>query len=98
MALTGKQKNYLRGMAHSKSPIVSIGNKGLTAAVMNEIEMALNQHELVKIKLPGAGKAEKTKLLVQITGQSGSEAVQLIGNVGVIFRVSDEARITLPDF
>ncbi|MBX2848516.1 MAG: YhbY family RNA-binding protein, partial [Acidiferrobacterales bacterium] len=34
MTLTGKQKNYLRGIAHNKNPIVMIGNKGLTDAVM----------------------------------------------------------------
>jgi len=96
MTLTGKQKNYLRGIAHSKNPIVSIGNKGLTTAVLNEIELALAQHELLKIKLPGASKAEKTTLLENISEQSNSQIVQLIGNVGVVYRTSDEIKITLP--
>ena len=96
MTLTGKQKNYLRGIAHSKNPIVSIGNKGLTAAVLNEIELALEQHELLKIKLPGASKAEKTTILENISEQSNSQIVQLIGNVGVVYRISDETKITLP--
>lgn len=96
MALTGKQKNYLRGIAHSKNPIVTIGGKGLTEAVMNEIELALDQHELLKIKLPTNSKAEKTALLAQITAQSNSEPVQLIGRVVVIYRATDEHKITLP--
>ncbi len=96
MTLTGKQKNYLRGIAHSLNPIVTIGGKGLTDAVMNEVEQALNQHELVKIKMPSNSKAEKVALLAQITGQSDSEPVQIIGRVGVIYRANAEPKITLP--
>ncbi len=96
MTLTGKQKNYLRGIAHDKNPIVTIGGKGLTEAVMNEIELALDQHELVKVKLPSNSKPEKVSLLAQITAQSNSHTVQLIGRVGVIFRQNQEPKITLP--
>jgi RNA-binding protein len=97
MTLTGKQKNYLRGIAHNLNPVVMIGGKGLTDAVMNEIELALDQHELLKIKLPGNEKAEKVALLAQITSRSNSEPVQIIGRVAVIYRASDKARITIPN-
>ena len=96
MTLTGKQKNYLRGIAHNKNPIVTIGGKGLTDAVMSEIEIALDQHELLKIKLPTNSKSEKVALMAQITDKSNSEPVQLIGRVAVIFRSTDEHKITLP--
>lgn len=96
MTLTGKQKNYLRGIAHNLNPIVMIGAKGLTDAVMNEVELALSQHELVKIKLPTNSKAEKVALLAQITGNSSSEPVQIIGRVGVIYRPNKEPKIILP--
>ncbi|MGK0374723.1 MAG: RNA-binding protein [Arenicella sp.] len=97
MTLTGKQKNYLRGIAHNLNPVVMIGGKGLSDSVMNEIELALDQHELIKIKLPGNEKAEKVALLAQITSRSNSQPVQLIGRVGVIYRASDKARITIPN-
>lgn len=96
MTLTGKQKNYLRGIAHSMNPVVMIGGKGLTDAVMNEIDLTLNQHELIKIKLPSNSKPEKVALLAQITSQSASEPVQLIGRVGVVYRAGDEPKIMLP--
>lgn len=96
MTLTGKQKNYLRGVAHNLNPIVTIGGKGLTDAVMNEVELALNQHELVKVKMPSNSKAEKVALMAQITGQSNSEPVQIIGRVGVIYRANTEPKIILP--
>lgn len=97
MTLNGKQKNYLRGIAHSKKPVVSIGNKGLTAAVMAEVELALNSHELIKIKIPGASKADKNTLVQNIADASDSQLVQLIGNVGVVYRASEEAKIILPN-
>ena len=96
MNLTGKQKNYLRGIAHQLNPVVMIGGKGLTDAVMNEIELALDQHELIKIKLPSNEKAEKVALLAQITGKSDAEPVQLIGRVGVIYRAASEPKLALP--
>ena len=96
MTLTGKQKNYLRGIAHNLNPVVMIGGKGLTDAVMNEIELALDQHELIKIKFPSNEKAEKVALLAQITSASSSEPVQLIGRVGVIYRANNEPKITVP--
>lgn len=97
MTLTGKQKNYLRGIAHNLNPVVMIGGKGLTDAVMNEIELALDQHELIKIKLPSNEKSEKVAIVAQITSATNSEPVQLIGRVGVVYRASDEAKITIPN-
>jgi len=73
-----------------------IGAKGLTDAVMNEIELALDQHELIKIKLPSNSKAEKVALLAQITNNTNSSPVQIIGRVGVLYRATDDAKITLP--
>ncbi len=96
MTLTGKQKNYLRGVAHSLNPVVMIGGKGLSATVMNEIELALEKHELIKIKLPSNSKSEKVALIAQITSQSAAEPVQLIGRVGVIYRAAEEPKIMLP--
>lgn len=98
MTLTGKQKNYLRGIAHNLNPVVMIGGKGLTDAVMNEIELALDQHELIKIKLPSNEKSEKVAIVAQITSATNSEPVQLIGRVGVIYRTSEAAKITIPSF
>ena len=96
MTLTGKQKNYLRGIAHNLNPVVMIGGKGLTDAVMNEIELALDQHELIKIKLQSNEKSEKVAIVAQITSATNSEPVQLIGRVGVIYRPSEDAKITIP--
>lgn len=96
MNLSGKQKNYLRGVAHSLNPVVTVGAKGLSEAVMAEIELALDQHELIKIKLPGASKAEKTAALNTICEATQAAQVQLIGRVGVIYRAADQPKLMLP--
>ncbi len=96
MILTGKQKNYLRGIAHSLNPVVTIGAKGLTETVLAEIELALDHHELVKIKLPSNAKAEKVALLANITAKVSAEPVQLIGRVGVIYRPAEKPKLVLP--
>lgn len=96
MTLTGKQKNYLRGVAHDLNPVVMIGNKGITKSVMAEIELALNQHELIKVKLPTNKKPEKVAALAQITSATNSQPVQLIGRIGVLYRAAKEPKITLP--
>lgn len=96
MSLTGKQKKFLRGLAHHKPVIVSIGNAGLTDAVVDEIEASLEAHELIKIKLPGVRASDKKKLLLDICEKTGSGFVQLIGRVGIIYRPAEAAKIELP--
>ena len=44
------QRQFLKGLAHTRQPVVMIGNQGLTAAVLKEVDHALNAHELIKIK------------------------------------------------
>jgi RNA-binding protein len=62
MKLTTKQIAHLRGMAHSLSPVVMIGNNGLTENVLKEIELNLNAHELIKIQVAGDEKAARVEI------------------------------------
>lgn len=94
--LTGNQKHYLRGLAHHRKPVVTVGAGGLTEAVLAEIDDALAHHELVKVKLPAADSERKRALVDQVCSASGASWVQTIGRVGVFYRPADEPRITLP--
>ncbi|MGH1428875.1 MAG: ribosome assembly RNA-binding protein YhbY [Arenicella sp.] len=96
MQLTGKQKNYLRGLAHNINPIITVGANGLSEAVLKELEIALEHHELLKIKLPADDKAAKTSLMATICTDTNSEPVQMIGRVGVIYRQSKKQKIIIP--
>lgn len=94
--MNSKQITYLRGLGHHLSPVVSIGNNGLTEQVMKEIELALNAHELIKIKVSGDDRALRIKMLEEICEKSGATTVHHIGKQLVIYRKSEKSKITLP--
>lgn len=96
MPLNIRQKKFLRQQAHARKPIVSVGNAGLTAAVLAEINIALHAHELLKIKLPAGERETRVTLLTQICQDTKAEAVQLIGRVAIVYRPSDKPEIQLP--
>lgn len=96
MALNIRQKKYLRQQAHARKPVVSVGNKGLSAAVLTEIRVALRTHELLKIKLPAGEREARVALLDQICNAAKAEPVQLIGRVAIIYQSSDKPKIQLP--
>ena len=76
----------LRQQAQQLKPVVMIGNKGLTQAVLEEINLALEAHELIKIKINANDKAEKQVMLDRIIEQQGAELIQNIGYIAVIYR------------
>ena len=96
VTLSGKQRSYLRGLAHDRPAMVSVGSRGLTDSLIDEIVSTLSHHELLKIKLPAVSKSEREKLLRSICTATQAESVQLIGRMGVIFRASDPPEIVLP--
>jgi RNA-binding protein len=96
MALNIRQKKYLRQQAHARKPVVTVGNSGLSTAVLAEIRIALRTHELLKIKLPAGERETRGTLLAQICHDTESEPVQLIGRVAIIYRPSDKPKIQLP--
>lgn len=96
MQLTNKQKQHLKGMAHSLKPVVLLGGNGLTEGVMAEIDLALNHHELIKVKVPSEDREEKKLIMDAIVRESGAEKLQVIGHTLVLYRQSDEPKIELP--
>lgn len=67
-----------------------IGTKGLTEAVAEETEKALLAHELIKVKISGAEKADRLVMAQQLSSQLGAEFVQLIGNTAILYRKNNE--------
>ncbi|GBL03287.1 ribosome assembly RNA-binding protein YhbY [Glaciecola sp. KUL10] len=96
MNLSNKQKQYLKGLAHSLKPVVQLGGNGLTEGVLAEIENALSFHELIKVKVPTDDREEKEMIMDAIVGETKSLKVQAIGHILVIYRTSDEKKITIP--
>jgi RNA-binding protein len=97
MSLSQTQRRYLRSLAHDLRPVILLGNKGATEAVSKELAQALDTHELVKVKLSGGDKDERQAQIAFLTGQTGSEAVQEIGHVVVLFRRNEQdPKLALP--
>lgn len=97
MALSSSQKRYLRGLAHDLSPVILLGAKGATEAVVKELNVALGRHELVKIKLSGGDKDERQTQIDVLCDGTEAEEVHQIGHVVVVFRRNvDEPKIALP--
>ncbi|MCI5764063.1 ribosome assembly RNA-binding protein YhbY [Actinobacillus porcinus] len=96
MTLSTKQKQYLKGLAHHLNPVVMLGGNGLTEGVLAEIDNALSHHELIKVKVAGADRETKQLIIDAIIRETQAEAVQTIGHVVVLYRESEEKKITLP--
>ena len=95
-SLTPAQRQYLKSLAHPRQPVVMIGSNGLTASVMKEIELALNAHELIKIKAASNELETRRAWMTEICAGTGASPVQQIGKVLVIYRAADKPRIALP--
>lgn len=85
-SLSNAQIKYLRSLAHDLSPIVATGAKGLTQAVIDEIHVALDSHELLKIKLGTDDREERAEFARLICEYTHSTPVQQIGKVLVIYK------------
>ena len=92
MALSPKEKHELRAQAHHLKPVVMVGDKGLTENVMNEIEIAIYHHELIKIKVAGADKESREEAVTFICDTLKCESVQSIGNILVLYKKSIEKK------
>jgi RNA-binding protein len=98
VALSEKQKKHLRRLAHPMSPIVMLGNAGLTDGVVKELDRALQDHELVKVAARVGDRASRDTALGDLALRTSSEIVQRIGHVGLFYRRREElAKILLPD-
>ncbi len=85
MPLTPNQKRQLKSLAHHLKPVVMIGQHGLTENVLNEIGIALEVHELIKVRVSGADREERAKIIDRIIANSGADLVQSIGHVAVFY-------------
>ena len=84
--LSNIEKKALRKKAHSLKPVVMIGQHGLTDAVLAEIDVALNAHELIKVRIRGVDKNKRTEQCAQIEHQLNAEVLHQIGGITVLYR------------
>lgn len=87
MKLSGKERKHLRGVAHDLKPVVLIGQNGFTDGLAEAINIALDTHELIKVKFIDF-KDEKREIIAMIEEKTVSECVGTIGNVAILFRAN----------
>ena len=95
MTLTDHQKRHLKKLGHSLKPVVTVGQGGLSAGVSAELEIALDHHELLKVKVNVGDREERDRIIDQMLRQTGAEPVQRIGNVAVMYRANPKKKVPL---
>src|SRR5881628_2940829 len=84
--LTPEERRALRAKAHRLHPVVSVGQQGLTPAVLHEIDVNLLAHELIKVRVFSNQRHERDALLQHICAELDAAPVQHIGNLLVVWR------------
>ena len=96
MQLTGQQKKHLRGMAHKLKPIITVGDKGITPALLAELNAALEHHELIKVKIRSADRSQRDATIAELTANCEAQLVGRIGNTASLYKAAgDKPKITL---
>ncbi len=85
--MNATDKKKFRAQAHGLKPVIMIGQAGLTPAVLAEIELALDTHELIKIKIR-AEREERKQMSEKICSDTGAALIQMIGQIAVVYRVN----------
>lgn len=79
-------KKFLRAKAHTLKPVVLTGQHGLSEAVLQEVEVALDHHELIKVRLNAADRDERKAMAETLCTSTGAELIQSIGHIATIYR------------
>ena len=87
--LSNSERKNLRTQAHPLKPVVMIGQLGLTEAVLSEIDIALNAHELIKVSIRGADKKDRIEQGKKIESQLDANVIDQIGGITVLYRPTD---------
>ncbi len=88
--MTKNGKQNLKAQAHHLNPVVIIGSKGLTSAVVDETDIALDAHELIKVKINGVDKNERLSIATSLCDSLKADFIQLIGNIAILYREREE--------
>lgn len=94
--LTSEDRRHLKALAHDLKPVVMIGQHGLSEAVLREIAVNLDAHELIKVRVQGSDKAAREAILNTICEELNACAVQHIGKLLVIWREGKTPKIIPP--
>jgi len=98
MSLSKSQLKHLVALTHNLKPVIMVGQNGVTENIIKELEIALDFHELVKIKIAGEDKESRAEMIKQLSSAVDTETVQKIGKTLTLYRRNKQKpKIELPN-
>jgi RNA-binding protein len=97
MQLSTRQKKHLRSLGHALRPVVTLGAAGASPAVIAELDIALADHELVKVKVRSGERSARNESVSVLCERTGATLIQQIGHMALLYRPDpDTPTIQLP--
>src|SRR4051812_40100951 len=97
MSLSGKQRRHLRSLGHHLEPVVQLGKLGLTKGVVGAVDAALEEHELVKVRIGTECPEDRHAIADQLGPAVKGEIAQVLGRTLLVYRRrAKDSKITLP--
>ncbi len=90
MTLSTGDKKHLRQLGHQLNPVVTVAGKGLSETVVAEVDRALADHELIKVKFAVGDRDLKQQLIGELSRLVKGELVQTIGHIALLYRKADK--------
>ncbi|MCY4045791.1 MAG: YhbY family RNA-binding protein [Cellvibrionales bacterium] len=90
MQLEPTKIKQFKGIGHKLNPIVIIGENGLTEGLINELQRALDDHELIKIKIASADRDDRKAILIEAEKALKFQTIQQIGKIALIYKAAKE--------
>lgn len=95
--LSGKQRRHLRGLGHHLTAVVQIGKAGLSAGIVGAVDAALEEHELVKVKIGAEAPEDRHEIADGLASGTKSDVAQVLGRTLLLYRRHPKKpRIVLP--
>ncbi|MCU1726286.1 ribosome assembly RNA-binding protein YhbY [Pseudomonas sp. 7P_10.2_Bac1] len=86
MPLTQEQKKQYKSIGHHLKPVLTVADNGLTEGVLAELERALSDHELIKIKVNILDRESRLEAIAELCKAGKAELVQVIGKMALLYR------------
>ena len=86
MSLTGKQRRYLRSLAHHLDPVLMVGQSGVTEAVIEKTNIELENHELIKVRILDSAPQSAKEAGADLAKATRADLAQVIGRMAVLYR------------
>lgn len=94
--LSSKHRRHLKGLAHALEPVVRVGQRGVTPAVVEETKKSLEAHELIKVRIDSDDSTSRRTLAEALAGATEAELAGTIGKLAILYRPrAEKPRITL---